>query len=297
MVKVSAKILYNKKIKKNYYEMCLSAPEIAKSALPGQFVNIKVAEEIEPLLRRPFSIHQIYRKGGIKILYEAIGKGSEALAKRKSGELLDTIGPLGNGFGYDGIRNALPAGRNAECPACRQAGGMRILVAGGMGTAPLVFLAEKLARNTRFTASKKLLVLLGAKTTEDIFCEKEFKEFGCEVQISTDDGSRGFKGYISDLLLKILSTIDHQPSTIYACGPTPMLKEISRISKGYDIPAQISLEAHMACGIGACMGCVIKVRNKNSMQNALLAGRQAEYEYRRVCKDGPVFEASRVIWD
>lgn len=276
MFQISAQILYNKRIKKNCYEMALSAPEIAGNAMPGQFVNIKVADGIEPLLRRPFSIHQIYRQDGIKILYEAIGKGSEALARRKSGELLDILGPLGNGFDYEGQRLTC-SGRQGQTD-----NGRRILVAGGMGTAPLVFLAEKLVRNTRSAAYKKPLVLLGAKTREDIFCEKEFREFSCEVQISTDDGSRGFRGYVSDLLLKILSTIDYRPSTVYACGPTPMLKEISRISQEYNIPAQISLEAHMACGIGACMGCVIKTK---------------EDEYRRVCKDGPVFEASRVIWD
>lgn len=276
MFQINARILYNKRIKKNYHEIALMAPKIAASALPGQFVNIKVTDDLEPLLRRPFSIHQIYRQSGIKILYEAIGKGSEALAKRKSEELLDIIGPLGNGFDYDGLRLAY-SGRQGQTDY-----GRRILVAGGMGTAPLVFLAEKLSRNTRSAAHKKPLVLLGAKTKEDIFCEKEFKEFGCEVQISTDDGSRGFRGYVSDLLLKILSTINHQPSTVYACGPAPMLKEISRISQECNIPAQISLEAHMACGIGACMGCVIKTK---------------EDEYRRVCKDGPVFEASRVIWE
>jgi dihydroorotate dehydrogenase electron transfer subunit len=268
MFQVNARLLYNKRIKKNCHEMALSAPQIAKSALPGQFINIKVTDGLEPLLRRPFSIHQIYRQEGIKILYEAIGKGSKALARRKSGECLDVIGPLGNGF---------KLGRWPGTGDRRQ-----VLVAGGMGTAPLVFLAERLARNTRSASYKKPLVLLGAKTREDIFCEKEFREFGCEVQISTDDGSRGFRGYVSDLLIKILSTINRQPSTIYACGPAALLKEISRISKEYDIPAQISLEAHMACGIGACMGCVIKTK---------------EGGYGRVCKDGPVFEASRVIWE
>lgn len=268
MFQINARVLYNKRIKKNYYEIALSAPEIAKSAMPGQFVNIKVTEGIEPLLRRPFSIHQIYRQAGIKILYEAIGRGSEALARRKSGELLDIIGPLGNGFDYYG-RRATGDGR-------------RILVAGGMGTAPLVFLAEKLAKT-------KNLVLLGARTKDDILCEREFRELGYEVKIATDDGSRGFKGYVSDLLIKTLSTVHYQLSTIYACGPSLMLKEISRIAKGCDIPAQVSLEAHMACGIGGCMGCVIKTTD----DACLPAGRG----YKRVCKDGPVFAASRVIWE
>ena len=114
-------------------------------------------------------------------------------------------------------------------------------------------------------------------------CEKEFKELGCEVMVSTNDGSRGFKGYVSDLLKDILRITNHEPRiTIYACGPKLLLKEISRISCEYNIPAQLSLESHMACGIGACMGCVIKTKDA--------------FQYKRVCKEGPVFEAQEIIW-
>ena len=132
--------------------------------------------------------------------------------------------------------------------------------------------------------------MIGAKTKKDILCEEEFRDLGCEVKIATDDGSRGFKGYISELLKQELSAKRYPLSAIYGCGPAPMLKEISLISQKGHIPAQVSLEAHMACGIGACMGCVVKTQNaKRKTQN--------DFVYKRVCKDGPVFEASQVIWE
>ena len=195
----------------------------------------------------------------------------------KSGEYLDIIGPLGSGFRLDESRIT-----NHES---------RILVAGGMGTAPLVFLANKLIRKRTTNHESPITVLIGAKTKEDILCEKEFSKLGCEVMVSTDDGSRGFKGYVSDLLSHTLSTIDYRLSTIYACGPTPLLKEISRISYQRNIPAQLSLESHMACGIGACMGCVIKVTRAPEHQST------RDFEYKRVCKEGPVFEANQILWE
>lgn len=274
MFELRAEVIYNRQIKKGYFEIALSAPKIAKTALPGQFVNIRVSSGLEPLLRRPISIHRIrvsecqgVKVSEVVLLYEVLGKGTQTLSGKKAGECLDIIGPLGNGFKLD------------RGP---------ILVAGGMGTAPLVFLAEKLIRTT--DDGRRTTVLIGAKTKECILCEEEFKKLGCQVRIATDDGSRGFKGYVSELLKQRLSTIDYRPSTIYACGPSLLLKEISRISLEYNIPAQLSLESHMACGIGACMGCVIKVARAPERQSA------RDFEYKRVCKEGPVFEAQEIIW-
>ena len=208
------------------------------------------------------------------MLYEVLGKGTQKLSREKAGEYLDVIGPLGNGF--------RTTNREAQTT---------ILVAGGMGTAPLVFLAEKLREVKSQKSKVKTLVLIGAKTKDSILCEKEFKELGCEVKIATDDGSRGFKGYVSELLKQRLSTIDCRLSTIYACGPKLLLKEICRISIEHNIPAQLSLESHMACGIGACMGCVIKVTRAPEHQST------RDFEYKRVCKEGPVFEANQILWE
>ncbi|MEW6171083.1 MAG: dihydroorotate dehydrogenase electron transfer subunit [Candidatus Omnitrophota bacterium] len=261
------KIVSNSKIKNNYFKMVLEPKNISINAKPGQFLELMVSDQFDPLLRRPFSIHRIENKK-ITILYEVLGRGTQILLQRKSGEYLDVIGPLGNGF-------------NIESKIKNQKSKI-ILVAGGMGVAPLVFLAERLAKLKTQNSKLKTLVLIGAKTKNHLLCEKEFKNFGCEVQISTDDGSMGFKGKATDLLKNLLrATSDERRTTVFACGPKPMLKEIAIISEKYDIKAQISLEAYMACGFGACLGCVAKTREG----------------YKMVCSDGPVFEAKEILWE
>ncbi|MDD4894102.1 MAG: dihydroorotate dehydrogenase electron transfer subunit [Candidatus Omnitrophica bacterium] len=255
MLQIKTKITYNKKIKGSYFRIALKAPGIAVKALPGQFINIKVSDSCEPLLRRPFGVHRV-KKDDIEALYEVVGPATQILSQRKPGEYLDVIGPLGNGF--------TPVIKNKP---------LNILIAGGMGVAPLVFLAEKLKKS-------KNVVLIGAKTKEQIMCEKEFKDLGCEVKVATDDGSTGFKGYVSGFLEEVLSGAHYPKSVVYACGPRPMLKEISRISKKYNISAQVSLEEHMACGVGACLGCVTNTRSG----------------FKRVCKEGPVFNGDEIIW-
>ncbi len=253
---IKARIVKNLLVAKNYFQAIILAPQIAKAASPGQFVNVKVAQGPEPLLRRPLSIHSVKGKY-LELLYEVLGKGTEILSRRRPGEMLDMIGPLGNGF--DSPRLTVR--------------GSQIIVAGGMGVAPLLFLAEKLK-------SRQVIVLIGARTESQILCEKEFKKLSCDVKIATDDGSCGFKGRVTDLLQHLLPAICHKPYAIYACGPHPMLRELSRISRKCKIPAQVSLEEHMACGIGACLGCVVKTKNG----------------YKRVCKDGPIFNAEEIIW-
>jgi len=280
MFQIRAKLIYNKKVKGKYFHLLLKAPRIAKQAQPGQFVDIRINDSCQPLLRRPFSIHKIGHKSQVtshklEILYEVVGRSTEILSQKKAGEYLDIIGPLGNGFDY---RTAYGVARTA------------LLVAGGMGVAPLLFLAEQLMKRNTPYAIRNTLVLIGAKTKGHILCEKEFKKLGYSVKIATDDGSRGFKGKVTDLLKEILGTTNHEPrTTIYACGPRPMLKEIAAISKEHKIPAQASLEEHMACGIGACLGCVVKTQN--AKRNT-----QYRFQYKRICKEGPVFNADEIVW-
>jgi dihydroorotate dehydrogenase electron transfer subunit len=267
------RIAANKKISKNYFKLSLLSPAVSALAQPGQFVAIKVSESDIPLLRRPFGIHKVNGKT-FDCLVEIVGPATEILSRKKAGEYLDVIGPLGNGFEY----RPKTTGQRPK-----------ILIAGGMGVAPLTFLAEKLTEFKNQNSKIKIIALMGAKTKKQVLCEKEFKNLGCDVRIATDDGSKGFKGKVTDLLKDLLTTYDLRLTTIYACGPKPMLKEISRISKNYNIPAQISLEEHTSCGIGACLGCVIKVKG----QNLKVKG---GFEYKRVCKEGPVFDAKDIIW-
>jgi len=259
MVQAKVKLISNTNIHHNYFHCILEAGRIAREAEPGQFVNVKLNGNLDPLLRRPLSIHRV-RGSKIEILYEVVGKGSQILSQKKTGEYLDIIGPLGNGFSVVGLR-------------------LSVLVAGGMGVAPLLFLAEKLTQKPRIKSQNKPLVLIGGKTKNQILCAAEFKKLGCEVKISTDDGSQGFKGYVAGLLKKELLGIDYKLSTIYACGPKPMLNEVCVVAQSKKIPAQISLEEHMACGIGACLGCVVDTKQG----------------FKRVCKDGPVFLADEIV--
>lgn len=273
MFQIKAKVVYNKRVNKDCYELSLLAKPIARCSWPGQFVNLRVSE-IEPLLRRPFSIYRI-DQDTIVLIYEIKGPATVIMEQIKRGAFLDVIGPLGNGFTLKGKSGVF----------------MPLLIAGGMGVAPLVFLAEKLTqagndkcrRPCREKPEQGICsptVLLGAKNRKQLLCGKEFKRLGFDVKISTDDGSLGFKGKVTDLLKRLLSASEYRRSAIYACGPRPMLKEITRISKKHNIPAQVSLEEHMACGFGACLGCAVKTIDG----------------YQRVCKEGPVFKADKLIY-
>lgn len=256
IVQIKAKIISNQRFKEDYRHLEFASAIIAKNALPGQFVDIRVGNGIQPLLRRPISVHAV--KGDkVKLFYEVVGEGTKVLSQRKPGELLDVIGLLGRGFDY---RRAL-----------RAKAGKNILIAGGMGVAPLFFLAEKIK-------ASKPLVLIGAKTQKQLLCVPEFKRIGCSLKIATDDGSAGFKGRITDLLKIVLG--QSKPAELFSCGPRAMLKAVSEIARKNKIRAQLSLEEHMACGIGACLGCVVATKTG----------------YQRVCKDGPVFSSEELTW-
>ena len=260
MKDIKTKILSNRKVGNAYYKMALDAPYIARKARPGQFVQIKCSDSLEPLLRRPFSIHRV--NGNMEILYETVGRGTEILSRKKEGDSVDILGPLGNGF-------SLPEVSNLEPRA--------IIIAGGIGAAPLVYLTEELTKK-----KIKTIVLIGAKTKNLILCEKDFKKAAHEVYVSTDDGTYGSHGFVSKLFHKILKITESQFETVvYVCGPQGMLKCIAQICQERNFECQVSLEEKMACGIGVCLGCVVKTISGNKL----------------ACKDGPVFNANELIWE
>jgi len=264
MKQFRAKILSNQKIAPDHYVLSFKNPKITKETRPGQFFNIRVSDCCSPLLRRPFGAHKI-NKGAIEILYKVVGKATRILSARQEGETLDIIGPLGNGFQTD-----VPS-RDSGYPGLEKV----ILIAGGHGVAPLYALAKVVPAE---------IILIGAKTKAHVVCEKDFKKLGCKVRVATEDGTKGHKGLITDLLKKNIDRQTGKPAnrlTVYACGPKPMLKEIARLVFRHDIPCQVSLEEYVACGIGTCLGCAIKVRSG----------------YKLICKDGPVFDAKEVVWD
>jgi dihydroorotate dehydrogenase electron transfer subunit len=208
------------------------------------------------VLRRPFSIHKIdYDNNLIKIYYAVVGKGTKLLQKNKADEKISVMGPLGNGFTLVEEKNVF-------------------LIGGGMGSAPLLFLAEEL-----YKRNNKISIFLGAGSQEGLKIKDSFDDISKDVYLSTDDGSAGFHGNVIDLLNNDLSS-SKKPQIIYACGPTPMLKAVKKFAETREIPCQLSLESMMACGIGVCLGCACQGEDKNY--------------YPKVCLDGPVFWAGEV---
>ena len=261
-IQEKCRILDHQNIAPQHFKLTLSSAYISSHSEPGQFVNVKIGKSYDPLLRRPLSVHRISKEHKrYELLYEVVGRGTELLSKYSVGSELDILGPLGKGFAIDKKKE------------------IAVLVGGGMGVAPLLLLGDKLKGKT-----KAIYALIGAKTRNRVLCEQDFKSITDQVLVSTDDGSYGKKGFISDVLLDFidnqLTTHNFQLSTIYACGPKEMLKAVVDISFQKKIDCQVSMEQHMACGIGTCLGCVIKTKDG----------------YKKVCDEGPVFEGKEIIW-
>ncbi len=256
---MQANVLDNIELAPHYYRLSLHCPPLAHSVKPGQFVMLKVSQAYDPLLRRPFSIHRVDGEL-VQILYQVVGKGTKLMSQLRPGEALDVLGPLGNGFGLQaGIKQA-------------------ILVGGGVGVAPLLFWAQELGRQ-----KIKLLVFVGGKNRVDLLALDDFRQLGARLYLATEDGTAGYSGRVTDIVADYLSSGESTAATaVFACGPKGMLAHIAGLAERYVLPCQLSLDVVMACGVGACMGCVVKSSH---------AG-----DYIRVCKEGPVFEAARIAW-
>jgi len=268
ILNIKVKILSGKEVVPNIYLMRLKAPEITQDALSGQFIHIKCSKDNYPLLRRPFSIHRIDKeKGEIFILLQVVGEGTKLLAQRVVGDDLDIMGPIGNGF------NIYPESRKI------------MIVGGGIGVAPLLALCEESIRQ-----GKEVRVLISALKKELVIGEESFRNLGAKVDVATDDGSYKHKGLVTDLLEGSIRE-GWLANQIFACGPKSMLKKIVEISLDAHIDCQVSLEERMACGIGACLGCVCKIKTKDKKED------KVKYEFKKVCEDGPIFGGSEVVWD
>jgi dihydroorotate dehydrogenase electron transfer subunit len=242
----------------DFFRLTLSAPQIASTALPGQFVMAACGPFQDPLLRRPFSIHRSNGADAIQLLIRVIGKGTDLLARAQPGQTLSLIGPLGKGF------DSTP-----DRPIC--------LVGGGIGIAPLLFLAERM--RMRQVGAFSCLALLGSRSGAELTpLVTEFNALGCQVETATDDGSLGHHGLVTDLLAGQLARV-HRVAT---CGPQPMMATVAGLCRTAGVPCEASLEAHMACGLGACLGCTVH---------------GTDGRYLHVCKSGPVVNAEEVAWN
>jgi dihydroorotate dehydrogenase electron transfer subunit len=232
-------------------------------AKAGQFVMLRISRQTQPLLRRPFSIHNLIMTGdvaqGLEMLYKVVGKGTARMAGLKPGDVVDILGPLGSGF-------IVP----------RQAGRI-FFVAGGIGVAPLVFLVSQLQRlDTDLSQSR---AFIGGRNKEDLLCQDDFIESGVAVQTTTDDGSAGDQCLVTHPLEEVVEKTP--PDMIVACGPMEMLSCIVGITEKFGVPCQVSIETMMACGMGACLGCAVE-------------GRDRPDRYLHACLDGPVFDATEL---
>jgi dihydroorotate dehydrogenase electron transfer subunit len=268
LVDVAAEVIANTRLSANYNVLALSAPAVARAADPGQFVMVKPTAGLDPLLRRPFSIFEILRDGrgevtGLSLLNKRVGIGTARLFDARPGQSIGCLGPLGQPF--------VPVDPPEEA----------WLVAGGVGLAPFATLAEALrAHHTPTT------LFYGGRASTDLFYEAFFERLGVRLILTTEDGSRGERGRVTGPLERALAAHDRaRPITIYACGPTPMMRAVATLGARANRPVFVSLEPVMGCGTGGCYSCVVPVR------------RGLGSHFVRSCLEGPVFDASTVVWD
>lgn len=251
MFKLIQKINSIEQLNESYYVFSVDIGESVKDIKAGQFFELKRPECSYPMLYKPISVYDV-QGTLVSFMIKKLGKATQQFAEMKPGDKLDIIGPLGNGFSI------------AE-------GNKALLVSGGIGYPPLYYLKTQLEQ-----AGKTIYWLHGGQTSIDIFPADE---------IWTDDGTAGHKGFVTEGLINYLQL--NKPDVIYACGPKAMLKDCSDIASKHNIPLFVSLEEYMACGIGVCHGCAVKVKIDNSIG----------VTYKTVCKDGPVFDAKDIIWE
>ncbi|MGD1969729.1 MAG: dihydroorotate dehydrogenase electron transfer subunit [Desulfobacterales bacterium] len=255
----TVEVLSNIALGNGIYRIRLDCRRGYTQAVPGQFVMVHSKEQFDPLLPRPFSIHQLIKTKGsvtaLELLYKVVGKGTQLLSLRQPGEILNMTGPLGNGF------EVPPKALNIK------------IVAGGIGVAPMVFLAQTLSESRRHLSCVE--VFIGGRTKTDVLCLSDFSAIGLPVHLTTDDGSSGDQCLVTDPL--DIAVAKKRPDIIFACGPMEMLTCVAGIAEKYDVCCQVSIETMMACGMGACLGCAI-------------ASRKTADRYLHACKDGPVFD-------
>lgn len=241
------------------YRLTFESPLIAGVCKPGQFVMIRTSIGKDPLLRRPFSVHQVLGESQIQIYFKEVGRGTTLLAHAKVGDAYSIFGPLGRGFKI-----------NTTGPS--------VFVGGGLGIAPLLLLLKENCRLKK-TFDNDLVILGGRSRAEVEPLLEDFKQYGVTVRVATDDGSLGYQGYVTDILKASQVTGD---STVYGCGPELMLAGLAKICKEVGVACQVSVESVMACGMGACLGCS-RPDKKGS--------------YIHVCLNGPVFDAEKLEWN
>jgi len=265
MIQQEAKVIWNRPVGVNCFHLGLSTGEDFSRATPGQFVMAQADAGEKPLLRRPFSISGLIDNGdgfeGIELLIKVVGTGTEQMGRLSPGDGLDVIGPLGHGFRLKTSHDLI------------------YLAGGGIGIAPIRFLASELIR--RGVSADRMRLFIGGQSRQDLLCQEDFVRHGIPVTITTDDGSAGDQCLLTDPLEVAIQ--EESPDMVYACGPHGMLACVAGIAERTGAPCQVSIETLMACGLGACLGCAVESQKDQNM-------------YLHACIHGPVFNVQDIRW-
>jgi dihydroorotate dehydrogenase electron transfer subunit len=279
----------NVRLARDTYRIRFACPELAKRIVPGQFIMLRLAGCNDPLLGRPLALYDTVLSPageaiGIDVVYLTMGKMTSRLAQYRPGQMLEVWGPLGNGF--------LPQEPISRPSATQHL----IMVAGGIGQTPFMAVGrESLGLRSygnpprRAQRARQVTLCYGVRRAEYLAGVDDFRSVGVDVRLSTDDGSTGHHGFVTDLLRDVLAEseagIKAGQCRIVCCGPEKMMEAVAHIAQQASVPCQVSLETPMACGIGICFSCVTKVRQPDG-----------DWDYRRTCVEGPVFEAGQIVW-
>ena len=272
-----ARIIENVRLARDTYRVRLACPDIARRILPGQFVMLRLAGWDDPLLGRPLALYDTVidpygNPIGIDVVYLVLGKMTSRLANFAAGDELDVWGPLGNGF-------SVPQAQHL------------IMVAGGIGQTPFLAVGLESLGHKRFGEAerhgkaKRATLCYGVRNAEFLAGANDFRNAGLDLRISSDDGSVGRPGYVTDLLREVLAETDGESREVFCCGPEPMMEAVAEICLAAQVSCQVSLETPMACGIGICFSCVARVKQPDG-----------SWDYKRTCVDGPVFAAEKIQW-
>jgi dihydroorotate dehydrogenase electron transfer subunit len=287
-VQQTVEIVENIRLAKDTYRIRFRAPELAGRIVPGQFLMLRLVGTNDPLIGRPLALYDTLPNAAgqpeaVDVVYLVKGKLTSRLWQMQAGQRVDVWGPLGNGF----CRDFSDASQKRPVVPTEHL----IMVAGGIGYTPFLALAQEATGHKRYghppravAHARHVTLCYGARTADYFAGLEDFERTGIDVRLSTDDGSRGHHGLVTDLLQAALAQ-QHGRPRIVCCGPEPMMESVAKIARAANVPCQVSLETPMACGIGICFTCVAKVRQSDGV-----------WDYKRTCVDGPVFEAAAIEW-
>lgn len=272
----SVEVLENVALARRTYRLRLASAELARAIEPGQFLMVRFPDRLDPLLGRAFALMDTVRDEqgqpcAVDIGYLVVGKGTRLLERLRPGDRLNVWGPLGKPFpSYDGVREL-------------------VMIAGGIGQTPFLGLARRVlglegyAKHNAQRECEKVRLLYGARSADLLASLEDFRKLGVEVQVSTEDGSAGQPGRVTDLLAAELPPLNGVHWV--ACGPWAMLRAVAQLAQQWQVPCHVSLESPMACGTGICYSCVVPIRTESG------------WDYGRVCVEGPTFDVAQVVWD